>query len=153
MPNRLEPPTRWGEIDLHPPNAAVRRDPNLLYDLVERGVLAQITSGSLTGIFGPQVQATARALVEHRLVHLIASDAHGAEHRAPRLSEAVEAAAEIVGQEIAQAMVVARPQAIVSDQSLTVEPPQHYRPRPRRLWSLWPRRKKEENKHHEGSDS
>ncbi len=52
-------------IVAHPArNATIQRDPNQLYELVERGALAQITSGSLTGIFGPQVQATARILGE-----------------------------------------------------------------------------------------
>lgn len=115
-------------------NAAIQDDPNQLYDLVERGVLAQVTSGSLTGVFGSQVQASAKVLVEHRLVHLIASDAHDADHRAPQLSEAVEVAAGILGQEAARAMVTTRPQAILSDQPLTVEPPQQVRRRGRWFW-------------------
>jgi len=119
-------------IVAHPArNAAIQRDPNRLYDLVERGALAQITSGSLTGIFGPQVQATARALVQHNLVHLIASDAHGTGPRGPWLSEAVDAAAELVGREAAQAMVTTRSHAILADQLLAIEPPRRYLPRRR----------------------
>jgi protein-tyrosine phosphatase len=123
-------------IVAHPARtAAIQSDPDRLYELVERGVLGQITSGSLTGVFGPRVQVTARALVEHNLVHLIASDAHGTRHRAPRLSEAVAVARDIVGEELAQAMVTTRPQAILSDQSLTLDPPRHCRPRRRWFWS------------------
>lgn len=125
-------------IVAHPArNAAIQRDPNRLYELVERGVLAQITSGSLTGIFGPQVQATARALVKHNLVHFIASDAHGTGYRAPRLSEAVDAVAELMGREVAQAMVTTRPQTILANQLLAVEPPRRYRPRRRWFWSTF----------------
>jgi len=122
-------------IVAHPArNGVIQRDPNQLYDLVERGVLAQITSGSLTGLFGPQVRATAQILMEHGLAHLIASDAHRAERRVPQLREAVEAAAEMVGQETAWAMVTARPEAILSDQLLDVGSPQRYRPR---RWWFW----------------
>jgi len=123
-------------IVAHPARtAAIQHDPNQLYDLVERGALAQITSGSLTGVFGPRIQATARVLVEHNLVHLIASDAHGTGYRAPRLSEAVQVAGQIVGEEIARAMVTTRPQAILSNQSLAIEPPRRYHPRRRWFWS------------------
>jgi len=123
-------------IVAHPARTlAIQRDPNHLYELVERGVLAQITSGSVTGVFGPQTQATARALVEHNLVHLIASDAHGTGYRAPRLSEAVEVVKGIVGEEAARAMVTTRPQAILSDQLLSVDPPRRYRRRRRWFWS------------------
>jgi protein-tyrosine phosphatase len=123
-------------IVAHPARtAAIQHDPNQLYELVERGVLAQITSGSLTGAFGPQIQATARILVEHNLAHLIASDAHGTGYRAPRISEGVRVAERIVGEETAQAMVTTRPQAILSDQPITVAPPRRYRRRRRWFWS------------------
>jgi len=123
-------------IVAHPArNAVIQHDPNRLYDLVTRGVLAQITSGSLTGVFGPQIQTTARVLVEHNLVHLIASDAHGTGPRSPRLSEAVRMAERLVGEEVARAMVTIRPQAILSDEPPAIESPRRYRPPRRWFWS------------------
>jgi protein-tyrosine phosphatase len=123
-------------IVAHPARTvAIQRDPDRLYELVARGALAQITSGSVTGVFGPQTQATARALVEHNLAHLIGSDAHGTGHRAPRLSEAVEAVRGIVGEEAARAMVTTRPQGVLWNRPLTLDPPRRCRPRRRWFWS------------------
>jgi protein-tyrosine phosphatase len=123
-------------IVAHPARTlAFQREPQLLYDLVERGALAQVTSGSLTGDFGPQVQAAARELVEHGLVHVIATDAHGIRYRPPVLSEAVEVASDIVGEDVARAMVISRPRAILADTTVTLDPPRHYYPRRRWFWS------------------
>ncbi len=54
----------------------------------------------------------------HNLVHVIASDAHGTIGRPPGLSRAVEAAAKIVGESKARAMVTEIPRAILDNKAL-----------------------------------
>lgn len=120
-------------IIAHPTrNDAFRRDPNRLCQLIEKGALAQLTTSALMGYFGSPVQEAACVLLEHNLVHFLASDAHDPEHRPPCLSEAVARAAEIVGYERARAMVTTRPQAVLADEPLDIGPPRRYRPR--RYW-------------------
>lgn len=124
-------------IIAHPTrNEVFRRDPNRLCELIEKGALAQLTADALTDRVGRSVQHVACVLLEHNLVHFLASDAHDPEHRPPRLSEAVARAAEIIGGEKAKAMVTTRPQAVLADEPLDVGSPRWYRPR--RYW-LWPR--------------
>lgn len=113
--------------------AFVRR-PDALRPLVERGALVQITGASLVGAFGREAQAAARCLLEANLAHVIASDAHDATHRPPRLAQAEALAARILGAARAHALVAANPAAILADQPLDVEPP---RP-PARRW-FWRR--------------
>jgi len=48
--------------------------------------------------------------------HFIASDAHGLRGRPPLLSEALRAAAKIVGAEAAERLVVANPMAVIANQ-------------------------------------
>lgn len=115
-------------------NEIFRRDPNRLCRLIERGALAQLTAGALTGQFGSSIQETARILLEHNMVHFLASDAHDPEHRPPRLSGAVKAAARVVGWEEAKAMVTTRPEAVLRDESLEVGSPRRYRPRGYWFW-------------------
>ena len=54
-------------------------------------------------------------MLDDGLVHLLATDAHSARHRAPLLAEGREAAAKRVGAEEAQRLVVDRPQAILDN--------------------------------------
>lgn len=120
-------------IIAHPErNQAIATRPELLWPLVERGMLVQITAGSLTGLFGSRTQEIAEMLVTRRVAHVIASDAHSAKWRTPELSAAVRRAAELIGEEAAREMVVDTPRAILRDE--VVEVPTPLPPEQRRSW-------------------
>jgi protein-tyrosine phosphatase len=93
---------------------AVIEDPNLLLGLVEKGVLAQVTSTSILGRFGERPRETARLLLENNLAHVIASDAHTTRGRHPRLDKARDLAAEWVGAEAANLLVTGTPAALLA---------------------------------------
>jgi protein-tyrosine phosphatase len=114
-------------------NAVLAAEPATLLALVERGILAQVTAGSLAGRFGRHVLAAAQLMLEHRLVHVIASDAHGFGSRSPVMSEGLAAAAALVGAERARAMVTTLPAAILAGQAVVTEPPEPLSAR-RRSW-------------------
>ena len=69
---------------------AFQRDPRLLHQLVERGVLCQVTAGALTGTFGRTARDVAHRLVREGRAHVIASDAHDPERRRPSVLAEVE---------------------------------------------------------------
>ncbi|AYW47387.1 tyrosine protein phosphatase [Tetragenococcus osmophilus] len=78
-------------VIVHPErNAKFREDPNRLLPYLEMGCLGQLTAPSLAGSFGKSIQKTAKEMVEHNLVQMMASDAHGVNKRAFRLKEAYE---------------------------------------------------------------
>lgn len=83
--------------------------------LAERGAWMQITAGALTGRFGARPRQFAERFVGDGLCMILATDAHHPRRRPPFLMEAVEAAAQLVGREEAEHMVVTRPQGIVRD--------------------------------------
>jgi len=97
-------------------NSIFGSQPQVLYDLANRGALAQVTAMSLTGGFGSEVQKRAELALKNNLVHLIASDAHDAQKRKPVLSQAVELAARIIGRDKAEAMAQEIPRAILSNE-------------------------------------
>jgi protein-tyrosine phosphatase len=99
-------------------NMVFGKRPELLFDLVSMGALAQVTAKSILGQFGHQARQAAGVFLKHNLVHLIASDAHDSESRPPLLSKAVERAKKIVGEERALAMVTKIPQAILDNQEI-----------------------------------
>ena len=92
----------------------VQRDPELLHAFVERGMLTQVTAGSVTGLFGDEVKRLTHSLLRRGLVHILASDTHAASGpRSPALLPGMEAAAEIVGADKARAMVLDTPRAVI----------------------------------------
>ena len=56
-----------------------------LAQLVERGILCSVTSGSMAGRFGGTVRDYTLCLFERGLVHNVASESHGALNRPPDL--------------------------------------------------------------------
>lgn len=69
-------------------NKFLRSNPEHLYQLVQSGILVQVTSGSIVGSHGLRLKNFTRDLLDHKLVHVIASDAHDAEKRPFELIEA-----------------------------------------------------------------
>lgn len=112
---------------------AVQNDVGLLAKFVERGMLSQVTAGSVVGHFGKKVRTITHSMLRQRLVHILASDTHfPAGPRSPELREGVEAAASIVGEAEAEAMVVDTPRRIVEDLPVEIEPPRQDEGRGRR---------------------
>jgi len=76
-------------IIVHPErNKELIENPSILYNLVNNGALAQVTAGSLAGYFGKSIQKFSKRLIEHNLIHFVASDAHNTHNRSFKLNEA-----------------------------------------------------------------
>lgn len=96
--------------------ATIQERPDLLARLVERGVVSQITGGSVLGYFGKEAQRSVQHLLTHNLVHLMASDGHTAtENRPPVMKSAMAAVELLVGERAAHALAVSNPRAVLAD--------------------------------------
>lgn len=77
----------YGVVIAHPERCpAFHVDRGMLGSMVAGGALCSITAGSLTGRFGGPPKALAQQLIEERLVHDVASDAHDAVRRSPSIA-------------------------------------------------------------------
>ena len=59
----------------------VMQNPNLVYEWITAGAIAQLNGGSLLGMFGSKIKETAEILVEHNLVQIVGSDLHSNNRR------------------------------------------------------------------------
>lgn len=106
-------------IITHPErNVSVLKDPRVLFELINGGVLAQITADSITGTFGVDIQECSRYLLKKNMVRFIATDAHSSHHRKPVLSQGLKAAEKIIGKEKALKLVTVNPEAVVKGRPL-----------------------------------
>ena len=110
-------------IITHPErNPILRESPQRVLEWAEMGCVVQMTGSALTGFWGERSQRAAHWLLEHQAVHVLATDAHDTEKRVPILSTARDAAAELCGDDIADALVESNPRAIVTNQTLPYFP-------------------------------
>ena len=103
-------------------NPILQSTPQRILEWAEQGCIMQVTASSFTGAWGERVQQIARWLLEHEAVHVLATDAHDTKHRIPKLSAAREVVADIVGAEVADALVEGNPKAILKGQPLPYFP-------------------------------
>jgi protein-tyrosine phosphatase len=78
-------------VIVHPErNREIIERSDLLYQLVKKGALTQITAGSVCGDFGKKIKNFSLQLIENNLTHFIASDAHNITNRSFKMSEAFD---------------------------------------------------------------
>lgn len=99
-------------------NDELQARPRRLVPIVAAGCLVQITAASIVGRFGSRPRDASAALLQLGLVHLIASDVHGAGR-----AGAMEAAAAALRDEpLARWLTEQVPAAIVADDAIPARP-------------------------------
>jgi protein-tyrosine phosphatase len=88
--------------------------PELLDRPVNRGVLVQVTAGSLVGNFGSKAKKAAQNMIKREFAHVIASDTHRPEGpRGPGLRAGFDELKKLVGEQGAARMMRKMPASIV----------------------------------------
>ena len=106
-------------IITHPErNRPLLNKPEMVLEFVEQGCLVQVTANSFTGYWGSRSRNMAEWLLKRQAIHVIASDAHDPARRPPVLSEARKVVTKLAGAEVADALLVQNPAAIVDGESL-----------------------------------
>ncbi len=78
-------------VIVHPErNAAIIANPQLIYEMVTQGCLAQLTASSYVGTFGKKVSKFSHELIKSGQVNVIASDAHHLPGRKYEMREAFD---------------------------------------------------------------
>jgi protein-tyrosine phosphatase len=103
-------------------NPILRESLQRVVEWAEQGCVVQVTGSALTGFWGDRTRRAALWLLERQAVHVLATDAHEMEKRVPILSTARDAAAEICGEEVAEALVETNPRAIINNEPLPYFP-------------------------------
>lgn len=129
VPPHLERPLHavqldgWTPVLAHPErNAVFQQHPELLAGLAGLGVRMQLTATSLTGAFGPAARKTAETMVRLRLVHFVATDAHGLPKRPPDMAAARSVLERLAGPAVTQALTVDNPRAVLENRPLPYDP-------------------------------
>ena len=100
-------------------NVLVQTDPRRIAGLVEMGVLIQINTGSLLGLYKEPALQAATTLLQEGLVHVLASDAHSESGEyVPNMRAGFDAASREIGEDGAWTLARDNPLRILNDQPL-----------------------------------
>jgi protein-tyrosine phosphatase len=85
-------------VIVHPErNQEIIENPEVLYQLVKKGALTQVTASSVSGHFGKTIKKFSLQLIEANLTHFVASDAHNTSSRGFKMVEAYDVVAKNFG--------------------------------------------------------
>jgi len=90
---------------------------------VRSGCLIQLTAASFTGRFGKSAEANCKRLMDHKLAHFVASDAHDTEWRPPDMRQAREIVTDGWGEDVAERLFETYPRIALTDAYIDCEDP------------------------------
>ncbi|WP_308636717.1 tyrosine-protein phosphatase [Paenibacillus silvisoli] len=109
-------------IIAHPErNAEVVQNPDKLREMVEAGAYGQVTTHSILGGFGKQIERASWQLCRAGLIHTLSSDAHHVQKRGFRLHEAYVKVRNELGEEFERCYKL-NAEAIIANRELLESP-------------------------------
>jgi len=102
-------------------NPTLQSDRQRIVEWLKRGVLIQVTAGSVLGRMGKNAERMAHELLANRWVHFLATDAHNTTSRPPKMRDACDLVARKYGPDYARLVCFANPLAAFTGKPM---PPQ-----------------------------
>lgn len=104
-------------------NTIIQRDPDIARRLISMGALMQINTGSLLNHYGPGCLEAGEYLLQQELIHVMATDAHGATgSRVPNMQVGFDRVAELTDERRAWALARDNPLAITEEREVPYRP-------------------------------
>ena len=101
----------------------VQKDPNLVYDLIQKGVLMQSNYGSLLGMYGEKAEIIVRKLLENNMVHFLGSDVHRSGSVYPKIHNCLRDIETIIGEDKLEEISSVNPELVVENKRIDIDEP------------------------------
>ena len=105
----------------------VQKDPELIYDLIEKGVLMQSNFGSFIGLYGSKAQSIAKDLLLKDMVHFLGTDVHRQNTVYPKVPEILIELEKLVGKEKIEELTEINPSLVLNNKKIEISEPKHFK--------------------------
>ncbi|MHB1001692.1 MAG: tyrosine-protein phosphatase [Armatimonadota bacterium] len=114
---------QYKPIIAHPERVEpIQKNPQIMEELVNKGVLFQINASSIMGRQGDDAVTTAMVFLRHKWAHFIASDTHSPRHRRPMIAPAIIKMAEIMDTDDIRDLVELNGKRILENKPIPTNP-------------------------------
>ncbi|MBV1822088.1 hypothetical protein KUA25_29160, partial [Bacteroidales bacterium MSK.15.36] len=114
-------------IIAHPErNSKIQEDPNILYEFLTRGALAQLNLPSIEGRYGEASKITGELLLKHNMIHFVGTDAHSPRSRSPRVKKSLDILKDLVDDEIFKKITCVNGEALLEGRAISIDEPIKY---------------------------
>lgn len=101
----------------------MQKEPELIYDLVKKGVLLQCNYGSILGKYGLNAQIIIKKLLENNMVNFLGSDVHREKTIYPLIPKSLKMIEEIIGKEKLEKITTINPKLAIQNKRIDSEEP------------------------------
>lgn len=101
----------------------VQKDPELIYDLIEKGVLMQANYGSIVGQYGEKAQIIVKKFFESNMIHFLGSDVHRQNTIYPKIPRILQVIEGIIGEEKLYELTTINPKLVLNNKKIEIDQP------------------------------
>lgn len=101
----------------------VQQEPELIYDLIQKGVLMQANYASITGYYGEKAQWMVRKLLENNMVHFLGSDVHRKNTIYPRIPQILDELKGIIEEAKLEELTTTNPKLVLNNKRIEIDEP------------------------------
>lgn len=104
----------------------VQKEPELVYDLIQKGVLMQANYGSILGQYGENAKMIVKKFLENDMIHFLGSDVHRQNSIYKKIPQALEEIRKIIGEEKLEKLTTTNPQLALENKRIDIEEPEEF---------------------------
>ena len=101
----------------------VQTDPELIYDLIDKGVLMQANYGSIVGQYGKKAQMIVQKFLENNMTHMLGTDAHRQNTIYPKIPEILVELKSLIGEEKLNELTTINPELVINNKRIDIRKP------------------------------
>ena len=101
----------------------IQKEPELVYDLIQKGVLMQANYGSIVGQYGENAKMIVKKFLENDMIHFLGSDVHRQNSIYKKIPQALEEIRKIIGEEKLEKLTTTNPKLALENKRIDIEEP------------------------------
>ena len=101
----------------------VQREPELVYDLIQKGVYMQANYASIIGLYGKKAQFIVKKFLENNMIHFLGSDVHRKGSIYPKIPTILKELEGIIGKEKLEELTTINPKLVLQNKKIDIDDP------------------------------
>ena len=101
----------------------VQKEPELINDLIDKGVLMQANYGSILGRYGQKAEFIVKKFFENNMIHFLGSDVHRKNSIYVRIPEMIKKLEKIISKEKIEELTTVNPSKVLQNTKISIEEP------------------------------
>lgn len=105
----------------------VFKEPEIIYELIEKGVLMQANYGSIIGQYGKKSQIMVKKFLKSNMIHFLGSDVHRQNTVYPKIPQILKEIEALVGGEKLKELSLENPKKVIQNENIEIIEPEEFK--------------------------